>query len=64
MFRFSGVGDCAPDCHSEHAVLDLWFNDAGLEFHFEGLFVEDRVGLIVAVDEVQVCDFIHDFGWG
>jgi len=57
------VGDSgAPDCHAQHAVLDLRFYDAGLEFHFERLFVEDGVWLVMAVDEVEIGDFIHDFG--
>ena len=55
-------GGSAPDCHTEHAVLNLRFYDTGLKFHFEGLFVEDRVRLVMTVDKVEIGDFIHDFG--
>lgn len=62
--RLNVRGKSAPDCHAEHAVLDLWFYNAGLKFHFKGWFVEDRVWLVMAVDEVEIGDFLHDFGRG
>jgi hypothetical protein len=57
-----GEGGSAPDCHAEHAVLNLRFYGTSLKFHFEGLFVEDRIRLVVTVDKVEIGDFIHDFG--
>jgi hypothetical protein len=61
-FHNFGIRGSAPDCHTKHTVLNLRFYDTCLKFHFKRLFVEDRVRLIMTVDEVEIGDFIHDFG--
>jgi len=58
VLRFKGI----PHCHSEHAVLDFRGYEARLKVHFKGVFMEDRVGLIMTMDKVKIGNFVHDFG--